>query len=84
MVDGRRVKREGRFCPRVDIALEVSLVRGRKSFELARRGRLADRGTGEDDCGGGVEEGSAIAADSCTRLDRRRDVVPRSFVFYPA
>lgn len=36
---------EGRCCPRVDIALDES-ASGRKSFELVRRGRLAERGLG--------------------------------------
>lgn len=45
IVDGRRVNNEGRCCPRVDIAVDES-ASGRKSFELVRRGRLAERGLG--------------------------------------
>lgn len=32
----------------------MSFVRGRKSFELVRRGRLAERGPGEGGCFVGV------------------------------
>lgn len=46
IVEGRRVNSEGRCWPRVDIAVEESDVRGRNSFELVSRGRLADRGLG--------------------------------------
>jgi hypothetical protein len=62
MVDGRRVKSEGKCDPRVDIAVDESLVRGRNSFEFARRGRLAERGPGEGGCFGGVEVWSVMAA----------------------
>jgi hypothetical protein len=54
IVEGRRANNDGRCDPRVDSAAEASL-NGRMSFELARRGRLAERGTGEGDLGGGVE-----------------------------
>lgn len=54
-VDGRRLNREGRCCPRVEIALP-SFCSGRNSLLLAIRGRLDERGTeaGEGDFGGGV------------------------------
>lgn len=55
MVDGRRDNRDGKICPRVESAEES--LKGRNSLELARRGKLDDRGpeTGEGDLGGGVE-----------------------------
>jgi hypothetical protein len=72
IVDGRRVNSEGRCDPRVDMAVDESLVRGRNSFE---RGKLAERGPGEGGCFGGVEAWSVMAAratcrDSYTSRDR--------------
>jgi hypothetical protein len=66
-VDGRRVSREGRCCPRVDRAVEVSPTSGRKSFELARRDRLDERGIGDGDCGRGVAEWFVIAISNSPR-----------------
>jgi hypothetical protein len=64
IVDGRRVKSDAKCWPRVDIAEEESLVRGRKSFEFARRGRLAVRGPGDGGFDGGVDMWSVMAV--CT------------------
>ena len=54
-VDGRRLNREGKCCPRVEIALP-SFCSGKKSLLLAIRGRLDERGidAGDGDLGGGV------------------------------
>jgi hypothetical protein len=72
-VDGRRVKSEGRCDPRVDMAVDESLVRGRNSFV---RGRLAERATpGEGGCFGGVETLSVMAACNCRDSYPGRDRV---------
>lgn len=71
IVDGRRVlNSEGRCCPRVDIALAASPVRGRKSFELVRRGRLPERGL----------EGIGLADDGEFWSVMAADVLPDSSV----
>jgi len=64
MVEGRRVKSAGRCCPRVEIAVDVSLT-GRKCLELPRRKPLGERGMGAADFWGDSEILSAmVAADS--------------------
>lgn len=67
IVDGRRVNSEGKCCPRVDIVVEESVVRGRNRFEFARRGRLAERGPGEGGFAGDVGVKSVMAARCCLR-----------------
>lgn len=67
IVDGRRVlNSDGRCCPRVEMVVAESLVRGRKSFEFVRRGRLAERGLGGG-CGRPFDAAWSVMAARCSR-----------------
>jgi hypothetical protein len=68
IVDGRRVlNSDGKCCPRVEMVVAASLVRGRNSFEFVRRGRLAERGLGGG-CGRPLDAG---CSDMAARYSRR-------------